>query len=108
MPTYDYQCEKCNTVFEEVRHISDRKNVVCPSCGSDKIRQVFITAPMIFGDMQPHYNRGMGCHVTGKKDYERKKKEKGLVEMGDSCYEKEWKETLAEHAERKRNQGNRA
>jgi putative FmdB family regulatory protein len=49
MPTYDYSCKSCDTVFEAVAKISDRDNVSsmeCPSCGSKDIVRG-LSAPMV-------------------------------------------------------------
>ncbi|MBQ1337130.1 MAG: zinc ribbon domain-containing protein [Thermoguttaceae bacterium] len=36
MPVYEYKCEKCGSVFEElVRNPSDKPN--CPDCHSDAV-----------------------------------------------------------------------
>ena len=32
MPSYDYECACCGTVFEEKRSFSDTTPVHCPSC----------------------------------------------------------------------------
>lgn len=34
MPTYKYECQKCENQWEEVRKIDDRRvDVICPGCG---------------------------------------------------------------------------
>ena len=41
MPTYDFECRKCHTQFDEVLSISQRdKAVSCPDCGASAKRQV--------------------------------------------------------------------
>ncbi|MDD3590064.1 MAG: zinc ribbon domain-containing protein [Thermoguttaceae bacterium] len=36
MPIYEYKCEKCSSVFEElVRNASETPN--CPACNSDQV-----------------------------------------------------------------------
>jgi putative FmdB family regulatory protein len=32
MPTYDYECQKCNHAFEHSQGMSDKKLVTCPEC----------------------------------------------------------------------------
>lgn len=33
MPMYEYKCKKCETVFSELRQISERtKPIACPEC----------------------------------------------------------------------------
>jgi putative FmdB family regulatory protein len=42
MPTYEYVCESCNHEFSVVQSISqkEREKVTCPSCKSDKTKQI--------------------------------------------------------------------
>jgi putative FmdB family regulatory protein len=37
MPIYEYQCEKCETVFEKIFFAGDKEVVNCPRCGSDEV-----------------------------------------------------------------------
>lgn len=46
MPTYDYQCEKCENVFEIKRSINDVSSVICPDCNNEKTRKL-ISIPAI-------------------------------------------------------------
>lgn len=39
MPTYEYQCEKCETRFEFMKGITDETIPDCPSCGSGQVRR---------------------------------------------------------------------
>lgn len=42
MPTYDFTCKKCKNDFELVlsfREFEERKNMLCPRCGSKSIKQ---------------------------------------------------------------------
>lgn len=34
MPNYDFECQKCNEIFEISRKITDETDVKCPKCGS--------------------------------------------------------------------------
>jgi putative FmdB family regulatory protein len=41
MPIYEYKCEKCGSVFEQlVRSSSDRPDA-CPKCGGKKLAKQF-------------------------------------------------------------------
>lgn len=41
MPTYDYNCEKCDISIEEYRTISTRDDICkCPECNGNMIRLV--------------------------------------------------------------------
>ncbi len=41
MALIDFKCIKCGEKFEEIVKLSDRKNIKCPKCGSEEIKQVF-------------------------------------------------------------------
>jgi putative FmdB family regulatory protein len=42
MPTYDFQCEKCNHEFSRVQSISghEKQKVTCPKCKGKKVKQL--------------------------------------------------------------------
>lgn len=60
MPLYDYQCEKCNAVFEVERKMSDTHRQKCSACGSAKTVKVFNAAGIVF--------KGSGFYVTDSKN----------------------------------------
>jgi len=36
MPLYEYECEKCSELFDELRKAADRAEPIqCPKCGGD-------------------------------------------------------------------------
>ncbi len=37
MPIYEYQCEKCKTIFEKLIFAGDKDEVNCPQCDSDEV-----------------------------------------------------------------------
>lgn len=39
MPVYEYECEECKKVFEELRRMSDAEPAPCPACGSIKTKR---------------------------------------------------------------------
>jgi putative FmdB family regulatory protein len=40
MPIYEYRCEMCGEAFEVlVRSISRQINLICPKCGSKKVKK---------------------------------------------------------------------
>ena len=41
MPTYEYECEKCEHRFEEFQSMKDDPLTKCPSCGKKKLRRLF-------------------------------------------------------------------
>jgi putative FmdB family regulatory protein len=42
MPTYQYECEKCNARFELTRSIDARGKPPCPKCSSKSVHQVLV------------------------------------------------------------------
>ena len=111
MPTYEYRCDKCGAMFEEVRTIEGRNMVCCPSCCamSPHVYQTFSTPRNVISDIPEYFDRGMGhgetgqgVHIRGRSHRRDEMRRRGLTEAGDSSLVKESKELLAEHAERKR------
>ena len=47
MPTYDYQCEECGHIFEEIHSMSETYEDGCPKCGHENVNKVYNTAPQI-------------------------------------------------------------
>jgi len=43
MPTYDYKCEQCETVVEEIRSINDESELLCGVCG-DPMKQLIASS----------------------------------------------------------------
>lgn len=60
MPTYDYQCESCQHIFEKRQGFNDDPAASCPICSS-KARRKISLVPVIF--------KGNGWYVT---DYSKK------------------------------------
>ena len=85
MPTYEYQCQKCNQTFEVFQSMKDEAYTVCPkeSCrleawGAGTVKRLIGTgAGLIF--------KGSGFYITDYRspDYkESAKKESGTKESG--------------------------
>lgn len=62
MPSYDYECKKCNKINTVIHSIKDKlKN--CQYCKSTRVNQVFISRspPVIFkGDFMSNENKYNG------------------------------------------------
>lgn len=44
MPMYEYRCEGCGQVFEQLRPMADAdRGVVCPACESEQIERLLST-----------------------------------------------------------------
>lgn len=56
MPWYDYQCEKCGTVFEVNRSMNDESKAKCHACGSTRTIRIYSAAPVVF--------KGSGFYAT--------------------------------------------
>jgi putative FmdB family regulatory protein len=56
MPWYDYQCEKCGTVFEINRSMTDTGKAKCTACGSTRTIRIYAAAPIVF--------KGAGFYAT--------------------------------------------
>ena len=58
MPTYEYECGKCNYNFEVFQSISEDPVKKCPECGKGVRRLIFGGAGVIF--------KGSGFYTTDK------------------------------------------
>jgi putative FmdB family regulatory protein len=41
MPIYEFKCNECGEVFDEMRKIGDFNRTKCPKCGSKKTGKIF-------------------------------------------------------------------
>ena len=78
MPTYDYQCEKCEKIFEIFQSMNDKKLTKCPnkSCGGKVQRLLGVGAGVIF--------KGSGFYETDyrSESYSSDKKKKSENKKG--------------------------
>ena len=47
MPAYTYECQTCEDVFDVRRSMTDDSPVVCTSCASSRVRQVYYAPAMV-------------------------------------------------------------
>ena len=47
MPAYTYECQTCEVVFDVRRSMTDDSPVVCTSCASSRVRQVYYAPAMV-------------------------------------------------------------
>ncbi len=59
MPTYEYKCDSCGYVFEELQSIKDDPLSKCPKCGGKVQRLIGPGAGLIF--------KGSGFYLTDYK-----------------------------------------
>jgi len=72
MPMYDFSCQDCAAVFEELL-VKDEETAVCPQCGSTKtIRMLSAPSPLKTGafpfkpgPVHPMASRMAGCGGSG-------------------------------------------
>ena len=65
MPTYEYECPKCNKKFEQLQKMTDKPLDKCPFCGAKPKRLISAGVGLIF--------KGSGFYAT---DYKNKGKGK--------------------------------
>lgn len=64
MPIYEYECKKCNAVYEMLRSMSaDDKDIVCPECGKKKQAKRLISSFSSSSD-SPSFGGG-SCGSSG-------------------------------------------
>jgi len=66
MPTYEYECKKCNNVFDQFQKITDEPLKTCPVCNEEVKRLISSGAGIIF--------KGSGFHQTDYRSESYKKK----------------------------------
>ena len=80
MPTYEYECQKCNFRFERFQAISEKPITRCPECRGKVRRLISAGAGFLF--------KGSGFYSTDyrKPSYykEKEKSEKSKAEASDS------------------------
>lgn len=56
MPLYEYRCQQCGEVFEQLRRAEEAdRDVACPRCGAEEVERLL----SLFGQ----YSRGCGGGV---------------------------------------------
>lgn len=74
MPTYEYKCPKCGTVFDVVQKMKDKHAAACPQCRAKAERQ-------LSGGHGIHF-KGTGFYET---DYKRAGQKKPASEGGSGA-----------------------
>ena len=89
MPTYDYQCERCQRTYEVRQRISAEPLTACQFCGGP-IRRLLSAAPFIlkgggwYVTDYPSESRKKGVETEKKKGAETEKKTAAPAETGAS------------------------
>lgn len=68
MPTYDYRCEKCLTMFDVRASVSEYErglNVKCPACDSGRVRRTISAVGILDGSRDNPRSPGGCCGDSG-------------------------------------------
>ena len=65
MPTYDYQCDKCEFEFEREQRITEDPIKTCPKCKARKVKRL-LSAPNFILKGGGWYADGYGTSGAGK------------------------------------------
>ena len=89
MPTYEYQCEKCQRVFEVRQRITEAALSTCDVCGG-RVKRLLSPAPFIL--------KGEGWYVTDYPSDSRKKAKEAekSTSNGSAEYSTSFSEACAE------------
>jgi putative FmdB family regulatory protein len=91
VPIYEYQCQKCNTIFEAFHKIDEDFNSVCPRC-LGQARKIISASNFIL--------KGSGFYVNDYPSESRKKGKKGEKETEKPAGESPKAETQKEKPEK--------
>ena len=84
MPNYDYECERCLSIFEAFVEV-DQRHINCRNCQTGVAKRVFIKAPGFNGKSKgiyPRFDVQLGCTLDSAQHMEQVAKSRGLVPMG--------------------------
>ena len=69
MPFYEYQCQSCGHLFEELQTMSEEPLLKCPKCGKDELKKLISGGSgLIFkgsGFYQTDYKKTHSTHSKG-------------------------------------------
>jgi len=77
MPTYEYECKKCNKIFEVFQSITAEPIKKCPECSSPVKRRISTGGGFLF--------KGPGFYVTDYRSKSYKEKQKKEQESNSAC-----------------------
>lgn len=99
MPTYSYECLKCDVEFEVIKSISEYNSPEhCQTCGN--IAKKLVSSGIFFTGTKiedAEYNPGLGVITKSKKHRDELAKRKNLIEIGT-----ETPETIHKHHDKAR------
>ena len=85
--TYEYICDNCNAVFDVISNWDEYKDrYSCPNC-SYMAKRVY-SIPTVFNDIEPYFDRGLGCRIESRADMKAKMIGLGVREVGNELVDK--------------------
>ncbi len=91
MPIYEYQCQKCQNIFEVFHRIDEEVNPACPKCLAEARRIISATNFVL---------KGSGFYVNDYPSESRKEGKKTEKEAGKAVEESPKTETQADKPEK--------
>jgi putative FmdB family regulatory protein len=73
MPIYEYQCQNCGHLFEELQSMKEAPLVTCPKCGKNELKKLIGSGGIIF--------KGSGFYQT---DYKKSGSKKENIDTTSS------------------------
>ncbi len=81
MPIYTYRCENCGIQFDRKQKFSDDPLTVCPECGTETLRKVYLPVGIVF--------KGSGFYATDNRSPSGMDSRSGEETSGDSSAKKD-------------------
>jgi putative FmdB family regulatory protein len=75
MPTFDFQCQKCETIFEFSRAFGSKTIPACPACGSKRTQKLMTPPTIQFKGSGFYKTDSSRSHMPPKKTPNTAKKE---------------------------------
>jgi len=75
---YEYECNDCSKVFDELREIDDRNRPATCVCGGEAKK--IISGYRVHGDIEPYYDDNLESYITSKQHRRLVMKAQGLSE----------------------------
>lgn len=79
MPTFDFTCTACNTIFEKTLSFGVKTKPACPQCGSKKTEKMLSMPSVVFKGSGFYKNDSKSSPVPAKKT-EKKEEAKPAAE----------------------------
>jgi putative FmdB family regulatory protein len=95
MPTYEYECEKCQHQFERFQSITEEPVKVCPVCGGKVKRLISGGGGLLF--------KGHGFYITDYRSESYKKRQR--EETGATTKDEKKKQPAGEKQPAKKKEG---